>query len=189
MEPLKTVNTCIIYYFPSLSCLFIFQWKLCRVVLIASTFKICFSFPLLCFSVMELLPSIPATRICCSQERCQCSQWSCVWLWFRWALWYPRKGEKVGTFHVLILCFFPPLVVKKELWSLLPRKASCGDGPLAGYISSERDSQVALSRYRTVKLRNKQQAQRGNKMHPQNVSSWNLKVKCERSCCMWKNVH
>lgn len=38
----KTVNACIIYYFPGLSCLFILRWKLCRVVLTASNLEIMF---------------------------------------------------------------------------------------------------------------------------------------------------
>lgn len=139
MQPLTTANACRICYFPSLSSLSILHWILCRAVLAASIVKVVFLIPLLYFSVMELLPSTPATWICCSQEWCQCSQWSCVWLWLWWALWYPRKVEKVRTFHIVILSFL-------RYWSVS-----------SYYPCSERHANGPKQKSR---IRKKQQAQR-----------------------------
>lgn len=55
-----------------------------------------------CFSYMALLSWHPTAKVCWRKKWCQCRQWSCVWLWLWWTLWFLRESEAVRTYFITL---------------------------------------------------------------------------------------
>lgn len=158
MQPLTTSNTCRIC-FPSLSCLSILHWILCRVVLAASIVKIVSWFHY-CVSVLwdyfhqHLLPEYAATRNGVNVVSGPVFDYDSDGLYDT-----PEKLKRWEPFT------FESFVSFLQYWSV------------SNYPSSERHAKVQKT--------NKPE----EKNTPSKCVILKLKVEFKRSCCVWNDVY